>query len=150
VLHQWVIWKYATSVVVIMPSLQWIRASGDLCSSSSSRGNVRVRLRTHHLVLVAVSGELFKHAECSALLRLRWNIEWFGGLDAVLGRPEVPSGDETLSGCAQELRLLAADLSCLKAAALDRRCLQCLYDIQNASTHQAVLQAINCITGSVM
>jgi hypothetical protein len=91
------------------------------------------------------SGDLFKHDDCYAVLRLCWNVEWFGGLDAVLSGAV---DDEAPSDCAQELRLLATDLGSLKAAAVDRRCGQLLCHIQNATTHQAVLQSVNCITGS--
>jgi hypothetical protein len=72
----------------------------------------------------------------------------------VLSWSEAPSSeamnDEKQSGFARELRLLDADLRCLKAAALDRRCKQHLYDIQNATTHQAVVKSLTCITGLVV
>jgi hypothetical protein len=72
----------------------------------------------------------------------------------VLSWPDVPSSeavnDKRLSGFAQKLRLLAADLRRLKAAALDHRCKQHLYDIQNATTHQAVAKSLACISGLVV
>jgi hypothetical protein len=72
----------------------------------------------------------------------------------VLGWSEVPSSeamnDDKLGGFAEELRLLAGDLSGLKAAAVDRRCRQQLYDIQNATTHQAVVTSLSCISRSVL
>jgi hypothetical protein len=106
------------------------------------------------VVFITVSGDLLKHEDCHALLRLCWNVEWFGGVEVVLSRSEVPPNeavnDKRLCGFAEELRLLAADLRCLKAAALDHRCRQHLCDIQNATTHQAVVESLACISGSVV
>jgi hypothetical protein len=104
--------------------------------------------------LLICAGELLEHEGCYSLLRLCWNVEWFGGLDVVLSWSEVPPSvavnEEELSGFAQELRLLEGDLSCLKATAVAHRCKQHLYDIQNATTHQAVLKSLSCVTGLVV
>jgi hypothetical protein len=96
-----------------------------------------------------------KDEDCYALLRLCWNVEWFGGLEVVLSWSEVPPNFDTmkegkLSLFAEELRLLERDLSCLKATAVAHRCKQHLYDIQNATTHQAVLKSVACISGLVV
>jgi len=104
---------------------------------------------------ISVAGDLLKHEDCYALLRLCWNVEWFGGLEVILSWSAVPPTFDTvkggkLSGFADELRLLEGDLSCLKATAVTDRCKQHLYDIQNATTHQAVLKSITCITGLVV
>jgi hypothetical protein len=104
---------------------------------------------------ISVAGDLLKHEDCFALLRLCWNVEWFGGLEVILSWSEVPPTFDTvkegkLSGFADELKLLEGDLSCLKATAVTHRCKQHLYDIQNATTHQAVLKSLTCITGLVV
>ncbi|XP_021941770.1 rotatin isoform X2 [Zootermopsis nevadensis] len=95
--------------------------------------------------------ELLKDEGCCSLLRLCWNVQWFGGVEVVLNWSEVPPNaaisEDKLSGFACELRLLEGDLRCLKATAVVRRCKQHFYDIQNATTHQAVLKAVNCVTG---
>jgi hypothetical protein len=95
-----------------------------------------------------------KHEGCYSLLRLCWNVEWFGGLEVVLNWSGVPPNaaisEEKLYGFAQELRLLEGDLSCLKATAVAHRCRQHFYDIQNAATHTAVLKAVSCVTGLVV
>lgn len=100
------------------------------------------------------AGELLKDEGCCSLLRLCWNVQWFGGVEVVLNWSEVPPNaaisEDKLSGFACELRLLEGDLRCLKATAVARRCKQHFYDIQNATTHQAVLKAVNCVTGLVV
>jgi DNA polymerase III epsilon subunit-like protein len=81
-------------------------------------------------------------------------VEWFGGLEVVLNWSEVPPSaavsEEKLSGFACELRLLEQDLSCFKATAVAYRCKQHFYNIQNATTHQAVLKAVAYVTGFVL
>lgn len=104
---------------------------------------------------ISVAGDLLKNEDCFALLRLCWNVEWFGGLEVILSWSEVPPTFDTvkegkLSGFADELRLLEGDLNCLNATAVTHRCKQHLYDIQNATTHQAVLKSLTCITGLVV
>jgi hypothetical protein len=100
------------------------------------------------------AGDLLNDGGCSSLLRLCWNVEWFGGLEVVLNWSEVPPNvaisEEELSGFAHELKLLEEDLNCFKATAVAHRCKQHFYSIQNATTHQAVLKAISCVTGLVV
>jgi hypothetical protein len=100
---------------------------------------------------ISVAGDLLKNEDCYALLRLCWNVEWFGGLEVILGWSEVPpTKGAKLSGFADELRLSEGDLSCLKATAVTHRCRLHLYDVQNATTHQAVFKSLACITGFVV
>ena len=78
-------------------------------------------------------------------------MEWFNGLEAILNWPAPPpnaavSADQ-LSEFSRELRLAEADLNCVKVTAMSYRCKQHMFDIQNATCHEAVMNSVSCLNG---
>lgn len=88
---------------------------------------------------------------CKSTLRMHWNIEWNGGISELICWPDVPNIDdlsaEQLAEFSVDLRLKNLDLKALKASSIEFCCQQYLLDIENANTHQSVLEAIRGITG---
>ncbi|PSN54415.1 hypothetical protein C0J52_10976 [Blattella germanica] len=98
-----------------------------------------------------VKRDLLENEACAPFLRLFWNIEWFGGLDVVLNWPTVPPNGavsaEQLTRFSSELRLTEEDLLSLKLTAISQRCKLLLFEVQNATSHLAVMKSLGTLTG---
>lgn len=88
---------------------------------------------------------------CKSTLRMHWNIEWYGGITELIAWSKVPAinelTQEQLAEFSTDLRLTSLDLLALKASSVFHCCQQYLYDIENATTHQSVQEAVRGIAG---
>nr|CAD7462772.1 unnamed protein product [Timema tahoe] len=79
------------------------------------------------------------------MLRNSWNLEWFGILGQLLSwKSCVPVPDSS-----KDLMLLETDLDCLKATFIPNNIRRCLFNVQNATTHQAVISSLDELTGYI-
>nr|CAD7570235.1 unnamed protein product [Timema californicum] len=76
------------------------------------------------------------------MLRNSWNLEWFGSLGQLLSwKSCLPVPDSS-----KDLMLLETDLDCLKATFIPNNLRRCLFNVQNATTHQAVISSLDELT----
>lgn len=85
---------------------------------------------------------------CRSTLRMHWNIEYYGGMG------EIINWSMDLHGISEEaakhnasLRLTAQDLKALRATSILYCCQEYLYNIQNATTHEDVLDSLRGLSG---
>ncbi|KAK7790266.1 hypothetical protein R5R35_012635 [Gryllus longicercus] len=90
---------------------------------------------------------LLSHEDSRMFLRMCWTSEWFGGVKQILSWHSIKLTEQ--SEFSPDLRASQSDLDCLKCTALNHCSKQCLYSIQNGTTHQSVENAVKRMLGYV-
>lgn len=83
------------------------------------------------------------------MLQVHWTLEWFGGVDQILKWESVEGEHRRCDNFDERLLLTEYGLMLLKNCSLERCCKKYLMDVQNATTHVAVLDGIARLTGLV-
>lgn len=85
-----------------------------------------------------------RKANCASLVRIYWSAQCFDGLPTVLALECEDLSDEIFSpNCPDDMKLTRQDLISLKSSCLNLCLKQGLYNIQNATTHGAVIACIH-------
>lgn len=81
----------------------------------------------------------------SRYLRIHWCVMWYKGFSNVVKWPYVPeSHKESFS---ESLKLTDSDLTLLKVTCPIQGCVSALYEIQNATSHKSVNNALDVLVG---
>ncbi|XP_059501989.1 rotatin isoform X2 [Stegostoma tigrinum] len=108
----------------------------------TQRYNLMVKVAIHHAVspyctVVPTSSDLMNSRPPSDMLKLAWNLAWYGGIDQVLeqnGHPGINTAPEFL----ENLRLSPVDITILKTTYVAKGLQDCLVSITKATSHSVV------------
>lgn len=80
----------------------------------------------------------------AGLLRVYWNIEWFGSISQVLALNNEDLKKNIFSPfLPKDMLLRPEDLRSLKECSIGFGIKKMLFDVQNATTHETVITALN-------